>query len=99
MRAALPADVVGLFVLPPSLATLEARLRRRAADNGAEIARRMEAARDEIAHWHEFDHVVVNAELDRAVAQARAVLHAARLATSRQTGLPDLVRDLVRDGG
>ncbi len=92
LRAALPADVVGLFVLPPSLAVLEARLRRRAADDPAEIARRMTAARDEIAHWHEFDHVIVNEVLERAVAEARAVLHAARLATARQPGLAALVR-------
>ncbi len=94
LRAALPADVVGLFVLPPSLVVLEARLRRRAADDPAEIARRMAAARDEIAHWREFDHVIVNEVLERAVAAARAVLAAARIATARQTGLAGLVRDL-----
>ena len=94
LRAALPADVVGLFVLPPSLAVLEARLRRRAADDPAEIARRMHAARDEIAHWREFDHVIVNEVLDQAIAEARAVLAAARIATARQTGLAALVRGL-----
>ena len=93
LRAALPADVVGLFVLPPSLTVLESRLRRRAADDPAEIARRMAAARDEIAHWHEFDHVVVNEVLERAIAEARAVLAAARIATARQPGLAALVRD------
>ena len=94
LRAALPADVVGLFVLPPSLAVLDARLRRRAADDPAEIARRMAAARDEIAHWREFDHVIVNEALDRAVADTRAVLAAARTATPRQTGLAALVQGL-----
>ncbi len=94
LRAALPADVVGLFVLPPSLAVLDARLRRRAADDPAEIARRMDAARDEIAHWREFDHVIVNEVLDQAIAEARAVLAAARIATARQTGLAGLVHDL-----
>ena len=94
LRAALPADVVSLFVLPPSLAVLEGRLRRRASDDPAEIARRMTAARDEIAHWHEFDHVIVNDDLNRAVADASAVLHAARTATRRQPGLAALVRDL-----
>ena len=94
LRAALPADVVGLFVLPPSLAVLEGRLRRRAADDPAEIARRMDAARDEIAHWREFDHVIVNEVLDQAIAEARAVLAAARIATARQTGLAALVQGL-----
>lgn len=84
LRAALPGDVVGLFVLPPSLSVLEERLRARGQDDEAEIARRMEAARDECAHWHEFDHVVVNEKLDRAIGIARAVLEAARHAAGRQ---------------
>ncbi len=84
LRAALPGDTVGVFVLPPSLAALQARLVSRAGDDDAEIARRMQAARDEIAHWAEFDHVVVNDELERCVAEVRAVLHAARTATKRQ---------------
>lgn len=85
LRAALPGDVVGVFVLPPALADLEQRLRDRAGDDETEIARRMAKAREEIAHWPEFDHVVVNDDFDTAVASVRAVLHAARLATGRQT--------------
>src|ERR1700712_4226949 len=91
IRAALPDDVVSLFVLPPSLAVLEHRLHARAADDTEEIARRMRAARDEIAHWGEFDHVIVNAELDHSIREARAVLHAARLRTPRQLALRALV--------
>ncbi len=87
LRAALPGDVVSLFILPPSLAELEARLRRRASDDEAEIARRMAAAWAEMAHVAEFDHVLVNADFATAVAQTRAVLHAARLATLRLSGL------------
>ena len=87
LRAALPGDVVGLFILPPSLAELEARLRRRASDDEAEIARRMAAAWAEMAHVAEFDHVLVNANFATAVAQTRAVLHAARSATARLSGL------------
>lgn len=95
MRAALPGDVVGVFVLPPSLAALDVRLRGRGSDDPEEIARRMAAARAEISHWPEFEHVVVNRELDQAVAAVRAVLHAARLATSRQTGLAEFVARLA----
>ncbi|HVC60563.1 MAG TPA: guanylate kinase [Acetobacteraceae bacterium] len=95
LRAALPDDVVGVFILPPDLATLEARLRARAGDGAAEIARRMQLARDEISHWPEFDHVVVNDDLPRAVAAVRAVLHAARTATARQTGLAEYVRRIA----
>jgi len=91
LRAALPADVIGVFILPPTLAALESRLHGRAGDDAAEIARRMTLARDEISHWSDFDHVVVNAELDQAVADVRAVLHAARLATPRQSGMQDFI--------
>ncbi len=92
LRAALPGDVVSLFVLPPSLGVLERRLRARASDDPDEIARRMAAARDEIAHWREFDHVIVNDRLEHAINDARAVLNAARIARPRQTGLSALVQ-------
>ena len=87
MRAALRGDVVGLFILPPSLAELEARLRARGTDPEAAIARRMAAARAEMSHAPEFDHVLVNDDFDDALAETRAILQAARRATSRQTGL------------
>jgi len=95
LRAALPGDVVGVFVLPPSLAALEARLRERAGEDAAEIARRMGLAREEISHWAEFDHVVVNDVFEDAVAELRAILHAARSATGRQTGLAGFVAGLA----
>lgn len=94
LRAALPGDVVGVFILPPSLAVLESRLVSRSGDDRAEIARRMGLARDEISHWPEFDHVVVNEALDATVAAVRAVLHASRLATQRQSGLGEFVAGL-----
>ncbi|GBQ55223.1 guanylate kinase [Novacetimonas hansenii NRIC 0243] len=91
IRKALPDDVIGLFVLPPSIKELERRLHGRGSDEKEEIERRMQAARDEISHWNEFDHVIVNADLDTAIAQARAILMAARLERHRQFGLADLV--------
>jgi guanylate kinase len=94
LRATLPHDVVGVFILPPTLATLESRLQARSGDDAAEIARRMGLAHDEITHWAEFDYVVVNDRLARAVESVRAVLRAARLTTPRQTGLKDFVRAL-----
>jgi guanylate kinase len=94
LRAALPNDVVGVFILPPSLSALDARLRARAGDDPGEIAHRMALAREEISHWQEFAHVVVNDDLEQAVAGVLAVLHAARLATSRQVGLGRFVAGL-----
>ena len=96
LRKALPADVVGVFILPPSLAALESRLQGRAGDTPAEIPRRMDAARSEMSHWAEFDHVVVNADLDHAIADVRAVLQAARTARGRQPGLAAFVDGLSR---
>ena len=87
MRAALGGDVVGLFVLPPTVAELERRLRSRGTDSEAVIAGRMAAARSEMSHAAEFDFVLVNDDLDRAVEDARAVLVAARLAVRRQAGV------------
>jgi len=87
MRAALPADVVGLFVLPPTMVELEARLRGRGTDSAETIAKRMSAAREEISHAPEFDHVLINEDLETAIEQTRAVLRAARLARGRLVGL------------
>jgi guanylate kinase len=91
LRAKLPGDVVGVFVLPPGLGALEQRLRGRAGDSADEIARRMAVARAEISHWREFDHVVVNDDLDRAVDDVAAILRAARLTVARQAGLDQFV--------
>ncbi len=93
LRAALPGDVVGVFVMPPSLRALEERLRKR-GDGEAAVASRMARARDEISHWAEFDHVVVNDDFEAAVEQVRAILHAARTARARQHGLADFVSRL-----
>lgn len=98
LRAALPRDVVGLFILPPSLPELEARLRARAADREDEIARRMAAARDEISHAGEFDHVLVNNDFRHSVSSVQALLWAARLATHRLTGLAGFIQRLEAGG-
>jgi len=88
LRAALPGDVVGVFILPPSLAELERRLRARGTDSAEEIARRLAVGREEIARAGEFDHVVVNADFAATVAVLRGILAAARTATRRLVGLP-----------
>jgi guanylate kinase len=90
LRDRLPNDVVGVFVLPPGLDELEQRLRAR-GDDPPEVDRRMRQAREEISHWQEFDFVVINDELDRAVEQVGCILRAARLVTARQLGLQAFV--------
>lgn len=95
LRAALPDDVVGVFLLPPSLHALRARLDARGGDAPDEVARRMAAAQGEISHWDEFDHVVVNESLDAAADTVRAVLRAARCARARQVGLAAFVAGLA----
>ena len=94
LRTALPDDVVGVFLLPPSMAELERRLRGRGTDTSAEVAQRMTTARSEISHWVEFDHIVLNDDFPTALAAVRAILQAARLRTDRQTGIADFVARL-----
>ena len=65
---AMPDDVVGVFLLPPSMGELKARLERRAEDDQQVIARRLANARTEIAHWQEYDYVIVNDDLQNALA-------------------------------
>ena len=96
LRERLPGDVEGVFLLPPSMAELERRLRARGQDAEAEIARRMAAARGEIARWTDFGHVLVNRDFAETVAAVRAVLHAARARRERQPGLAAFVAGLLR---
>jgi guanylate kinase len=84
--------VVGVFLLPPSRAALEERLRLRGQDSEAEIARRMASTQSEMEHYAEFDYAVVNERFDDALRDLRSILRAARLATARQTGLRQFTR-------
>ncbi|NMH15569.1 guanylate kinase [Tepidiphilus sp. B18-69] len=72
-------QAVSVFILPPSIATLEARLRGRGTDSEATIARRLAAAREEMRHVEEFDYVIINDRLERAIDELTAVVRAARL--------------------
>jgi len=96
LKASMPEDVIGIFLLPPSLTELERRLRGRGQDPEDEIARRMAAARTEMAHWDEFDHVLVNDDFAATVAAVRAILHAARTHRVRQLWLAAFVAGLLR---
>ncbi len=98
LKAALPADVVSIFLLPPGMAELERRLRGRGTDSEAEVTRRMAAARAEISHWDEFDCVLVNDDFTATVDKVRAILRAARCTPARQPGLRDFVAGLLAGG-
>ena len=93
-NSGLGVDVVSIFVLPPSMAELERRLRSRAQDSDAVIAGRMAKSRDEISHWAEYDYVIVNSDLDIAFNDLTTILKAERLRRDRQPQLSDFVRGL-----
>jgi guanylate kinase len=88
------ADLVTVFILPPSTRDLEKRLLTRAQDPKEVVAQRMAKAADEMSHWAEYDYVVINTDIDRAFAQVQSILAAERLKRERQTGLSDFVRRL-----
>ncbi len=95
LRGSLPEDVVSVFILPPSMAELERRLRARRLDDEATVTRRMGRAASEIAHWDEYGYVVVNRDFDLSVAAVRSILAAERLKRARQTGLAHFVAGLL----
>jgi len=88
-------DLVRVFVLPPSLHELESRLKRRAQDSDDVVAARMAKAVDEMSHYGEYDHVLINRALDDSVAAARAILNAERTRRERYVGLDSFVRSLT----
>jgi len=85
-----------IFILPPSVEALKARLENRGQDDPGTIGVRMRAARDEISHWEEADYLIVNEDFDTALSQLKAVINAQRLRTSQQrSALNALLCDLL----
>ena len=91
------ADLVSVFILPPSSGELARRLHTRAQDDKKVIRARMAKAGDEMSHWSEYDYVVINRDLDRAFNDVRAILHAERIKRERQPGLTAFVRGLQKN--
>jgi guanylate kinase len=89
------ADIVSIFILPPSIKELKSRLQRRAEDSAATIETRLHNARLELEHWREYDYVVINDDLDRAFTSVRAIVAAERLRRDRRPGLFDFVSGLL----
>lgn len=96
-NSSLGRDVVSIFVLPPSIAELDRRLRSRAQDSDEVIAGRMAKSRDEISHWAEYDYVLVNTDLAATFARLQTILQSERLRRDRQPGLSDFVRTLNKE--
>jgi guanylate kinase len=96
VRALIP-ESVGIFILPPSLEILEQRLRSRGQDDGATVKLRMDAARLEMAHYAEYDYLVVNDDFERALGELEAIFVANRLKNAiQQARHADLIKQLVR---
>jgi guanylate kinase len=99
LREKARADVVSVFILPPSAADLEKRLHTRAQDSDAVIRARMSRASHELSHWAEYDYIVINHDIEDAFAEVQSILKAERLKRERRTGLTTFVRELQRQLG
>jgi guanylate kinase len=97
IKQAMRDDVVSIFILPPSIAELDRRLRSRGQDSDEVIAGRMAKSRDEISHWAEYDYVLVNDDLDQTFGRLQAILTAERLKRDRQPQLSAFVRALNQE--
>ena len=95
LRNRMAGDHVGVFILPPSMETLEQRLTARGQDSPRVVAERMARAVNEISHWGEYDYIVVNRDLEYAAASVLNILRAERLRRERQTGLVDFIKGLA----
>lgn len=91
------ADLVTVFILPPSTRDLEKRLLTRAQDPKEIVAQRMAKAADEMSHWAEYDYVVVNSDIATSLSNLKAILTAERLKRERQVGMSGFVKGL-REG-
>ena len=94
LNAKIPADLVKVFILPPSGEELRRRLTGRAADSAEVIAGRMAKAADEMSHHQEYDYVVINRDLEKSIANVRAILIAERQRRDRIDGLYEFVKGL-----
>lgn len=97
--SALGRSVVGIFLLPPSMAELQERLRRRGQDSATVISSRMAKARAEISHWAEYDYVLINDDLSECFSRIRTIVNAERLKRDRQRGLRAVVERLNEELG
>ncbi len=98
LSSSVRGDLVSVFILPPTMAALEQRLKTRAQDSDEVVRARMAKSTDEMSHWPEYDYIIVNRDLEDSVRRVQAILAAERVRRQRQTGLADFVNRL-RGGG
>jgi len=91
-------DLVKIFILPPNMRELEQRLRTRAQDSDAVIAKRMSKSESEISHWAEYDYVIVNEDVETALKELQTIVDAERMRRRRQMWLGGFVKSLVNGG-
>jgi guanylate kinase len=91
------ADVVSVFVLPPSAAELKIRLERRAQDSDEVIAGRLRNAAEEIPHWNEYDYVLINRDLDKSFDRLRAILTTERLKRIERPEMEEFVAKMLTE--
>ncbi len=87
-------NLVSVFILPPSMAELERRLRARAQDSNEVVSGRMNKAAAEISHWQEYDYVLINQNIEQTLEKIDNILKAERLKRTRQRALADFVAKL-----
>ncbi|HEX2147820.1 MAG TPA: guanylate kinase [Pseudorhizobium sp.] len=97
LQEKMTADVVSIFVLPPSMTELQSRLHRRAEDTEEVIRTRLLNSRAEIEHWREYDYVIVNDDLDEAYGYVSCIVKAERIRRDRRHGLFDFVQNLLTE--
>lgn len=99
LRQNAPTDLVTIAILPPSVAELEERLRKRGQDSEEAVRKRMKHSAEELSHWQEFSYVLINRNFDDSLYALRSIIAAERLMARRQTGLAKFGHDLLHEAG
>ncbi|MBE6452614.1 MAG: guanylate kinase [Alphaproteobacteria bacterium] len=97
MREKAGADVVTIYLLPPSIKELRQRLENRGTDSKEVIEKRMGIILEKVSHWDEFDYVIVNVDLQETVTKIQKIISGERMKRVRQVGLKKFVKELVKE--
>jgi guanylate kinase len=91
-----PDDVVSIYILPPSIAELDSRLKKRDQESDETVNMRMSKAHIEISHWNIYDYVIINQDLEKSLMQISSILQAERLKRTRQVRMENFVQSLLK---